>query len=227
VGEVRVIWFGERAALLRVGAGRVPAVARSLAGARLAGVIEIVPASETVQVVLSPEADAETVLSVAARVAAGALESPADDPPRTVTIPVCYDADLAPDLGAIARAAGLDASAAAALHASADYDVRFVGFSPGFAYLDGLPGPLHAPRLETPRPRVHAGSVGVAGGRTAVYPMATPGGWRLIGATPLRVFDPRREPASLLRPGDRVRFEPITRAEYEAGVAACGEAAGC
>jgi KipI family sensor histidine kinase inhibitor len=94
------------------------------------------------------------------------------------------------------------------LHAAATYQVYFLGFAPGFAYLGGLPAALHTPRLCTPRPLVPAGSVGIAGRQTGVYPLATPGGWRLIGRTSLVLFAPQRTPMSLLQPGDEVRFVP-------------------
>jgi inhibitor of KinA len=122
--------------------------------------------------------------------------------PRTVEIPVRYDG---PDLSDVARLCGLAERDVVALHAGADYLVYFVGFVPGFAYLGGLPEELAVPRLESPRKRVAAGSVGLAGNQTGIYPMETPGGWRLIGRTDLKMFDGR----SLLQTGDHVRFRPI------------------
>lgn len=137
-------------------------------------------------------------------------------PSRTREIPVCYGGELGPDLGDVAAAAGLSPEETVAAHAAAAYSVGFLGFMPGFAYLSGLPAKLAVPRLAAPRRAVPAGSVGIAGPQTGVYPVASPGGWRLIGRTPLVMFDPAREPMSYLGLGDLVRFKPISVEEYEA-----------
>lgn len=134
---------------------------------------------------------------------------------RTVEVPVCYEGESAPDLADVARHAGLSIADAVALHSAATYRVAFLGFSPGFAYLLGLPPRLAMPRLPAPRLAVPAGSVGIAGGQAGLYPRATPGGWRLVGRTPLSLFDAAREPAALLRPGDAVRFVPVSHGELE------------
>jgi len=132
--------------------------------------------------------------------------------PRLVEIPVCYGGEHGPDLEAVAGHCGLAPAEVIARHAAGQYTVDFLGFSPGFAYLSGLDPRLATPRLEVPRRRVPAGSVGIGGSQTGVYPFATPGGWRLIGRTSLKLFDPEREPLSLLAIGDRVRFVPATGA---------------
>ena len=128
---------------------------------------------------------------------------------RTVEIAVRYGGDEGEDLGDVARACGMREDEAIALHAGATHVVAFVGFLPGFAYLDGLPERLHRPRRAQPRARVPAGSVAVAGAQSAVYPFDSPGGWHIIGRTAQRMFDPEREPAALLQPGDCVRFVPV------------------
>ncbi|MFI5360996.1 MAG: 5-oxoprolinase subunit PxpB [Elusimicrobiota bacterium] len=137
-------------------------------------------------------------------------------PERVREIPVCYGGEFGPDLGDVADAAGLSPAAAAAVHAEAEYTVCFFGFMPGFAYLSGLPAPLAVPRLSVPRGTVPAGSVGIAGPQTGVYPVSSPGGWRLIGRTPLPLFDPAREPMSYLSLGDRVRFKSIPPERFKA-----------
>ena len=134
---------------------------------------------------------------------------------RTVEVPVCYEGDCAPDLDDVARHAGLVPPEVVALHSGAAYRVAFLGFSPGFAYLLGLPPRLATPRLPAPRLTVPAGSVGIAGAQAGLYPRATPGGWRLVGRTPLPLFEAGRDPASLLRPGDAVRFVPVGREEFD------------
>lgn len=134
---------------------------------------------------------------------------------NTVTIPVCYDGEFGPDLADVAAHNGISTEDVVRLHSSASYLVYFLGFSPGFAYLGGLPEALHTPRLATPRKHVVAGSVGIAGGQTGVYPIDSPGGWRLIGRTPVPMFDPLASSPTRLQPGDAVRFEAIDRATFE------------
>lgn len=132
--------------------------------------------------------------------------------PRTVEIPVAYGGEYGPDLEAVAALTGHTLDEVVALHSGAEYLVYFLGFSPGFPYLGGLPESIAAPRLETPRRRVPAGSVAIGGQQTGVYPMASPGGWRIIGRTPLRLFEPEADPPALLQMGDHVRFVAIERA---------------
>jgi len=134
---------------------------------------------------------------------------------RSVEIPVCYDLELAPDLARIAEQTSLEQTQVVELHSSATYTTACIGFLPGFPFLAGLPAKLQAPRLATPRTRVLAGSVAIAGGQAGIYPLDSPGGWNVIGRTPLRLFDARLNPPALLRPGDRVRFRPITRNEFD------------
>jgi KipI family sensor histidine kinase inhibitor len=132
-----------------------------------------------------------------------------------VTIPVCYEAEFGPDLADVSAHTGLSVEEVVRLHSDAIYQVCFLGFTAGFAYLGGMPKSLHTPRLATPRRSVTAGSVGIAGGQTGIYPAETPGGWRLIGRTPLRMFDPQAQPATRLQAGDVVRFTRIDAAEFE------------
>jgi len=136
--------------------------------------------------------------------------------PRQMEIPVCYGGEFGPDLADVCAIHGLTPAQAIELHASAEYLVYFLGFVPGFAYLGGLPEELVTPRLATPRRRVPRGSVGIAGDQTGVYPFATPGGWRLLGRTPIAMFRSDRDGLSLLSIGDRVRFTPITAERFAA-----------
>jgi len=133
---------------------------------------------------------------------------------REIEIPTCYGGEFGPDLNDVATLHGLTPAQAIELHASVAYLVYFLGFVPGFAYLGELPEALAMPRLATPRRIVPAGSVGIAGNQTGVYPFATPGGWRLIGRTPIAMFRPDRSDMSLLSIGDRVRFTPISAARF-------------
>ena len=138
---------------------------------------------------------------------------PAGDP---IIIPVCYGGEFGPDLAALCARAGISEEAFINTHTSASYRVATLGFAPGFAYIGELEEKLRAPRLETPRPRVSAGSVGVAGAFTGIYPLPSPGGWNLIGRTPLTLFDPSREHPFLLAPGAAIRFEAIDAAAFTA-----------
>jgi KipI family sensor histidine kinase inhibitor len=128
---------------------------------------------------------------------------------RLVEIPVIYGGDDGPDLEAVARAHDLTPRAVIQLHSQAEYGVYMIGFTPGFPYLGGLDERIATPRRESPRTLVPAGSVGIAGQQTGIYPLASPGGWQIIGRTALDLFDPARVPPSLLAPGDRVRFVPV------------------
>jgi len=134
--------------------------------------------------------------------------------PGRVEIPVCYGSEFGPDLAEVSKLHGMTEKQTIELHASVEYLVYFLGFVPGFAYLGDLPKDLVTPRLASPRKRVPAGSVGIAGNQTGVYPFATPGGWRLLGRTPVKMFRAENDGLSLLSIGDRVRFTPISRERF-------------
>jgi KipI family sensor histidine kinase inhibitor len=150
----------------------------------------------------------------------GEARGSAADRPDTdtspVEIPVCYGGDFGPDLDALAAHTQLDACDVVARHARAEYRVAMLGFMPGFPYLLGLDAALHAPRRASPRTRVPAGSVAIGGAQTGIYPRELPGGWQLIGRTPLTLFDAARPRPALLRPGQRVRFRAIEAGEFAA-----------
>jgi inhibitor of KinA len=135
---------------------------------------------------------------------------------REVRVPTCYGGEFGSDLEDVAQLHGMTPAEIIELHSSVTYVVYFLGFVPGFAYLGILPEALVTPRLATPRPSVPPGSVGIADNQTGIYPLATPGGWRLIGRTPIAMFRPDRENMSYLRIGDRVRFTPVSIPEFRA-----------
>lgn len=184
-------------------------------------IIDVVPAYDTVTVVYDPlllgsshrgEKTAALPYEAAAAFIEPLLQLPtaADGTAaRTVDIPVCYGGEYGPDLAECAVRSDISEEAFVALHAGGKYEVAMIGFMPGFPYLTGLPEALAQPRRPSPRSRVPAGSVGIAGGGTGIYPLASPGGWQLIGRTPLRLFDPGRAEPFLLRAGDTLRFLPI------------------
>lgn len=139
----------------------------------------------------------------------------AGDVLRTIEVPVCYEAEFAPDLAEVAALSKVTVDEAIALHSAGDFRVLMIGFAPGHAYMGGLDPKLAVPRRSSPRAIVAAGSVAIANDQTVIYPYAISGGWSIIGRTPLAVFDAERQEPSLFAAGDRVRFKPITRAEYQ------------
>ena len=134
---------------------------------------------------------------------------------RIFEIPVCYGGEYGPDLELIAKNAGLSEEEVIKIHSGTDYLIYMLGFLPGFTYLGGLDERIHTPRLPNPRIRIEAGSVGIGGSQTGIYPLDSPGGWNLMGKTPVRTYDPNRDPAILVEAGDYIRFVPIDEDEYK------------
>lgn len=177
------------------------------------GLLDLIPAYRTLLVVYDPLAITHDALRERLRAMerTAASITPAA---RLITIPVAYGGEFGPDLPAVAAHTGFSEAEVVARHTAGAYLVYFLGFSPGFPYLGGLDPALATPRLPEPRLRVPAGSVGIAGGQTGVYPEATPGGWQLIGRTPVRLYDPEAADPFLLRAGDELRFRAIDADEF-------------
>jgi inhibitor of KinA len=135
--------------------------------------------------------------------------------PRTVEIPVCYGGDFGPDIEHVANFHGLEVEDVVAIHTRIPYRVYMIGFTPGYPFMGGLPESLHTPRLETPRTLVPEGSVGIANDQTGIYPVASPGGWQLIGRTPLKLFSPDKENPFLFKTGDNLKFVPVSVDAFE------------
>ncbi len=219
----RVEWVGDRSLLIRVGEGisrechsRVFSLFHLLTSRKPDHIRSIHPAYDSLLLTFdpaaaSPDETAEMVGSLIRQKGAVVLPEP-----RTVEIPVCYEGEMAPDLRDVAAHSGRTVEEVIRLHSGAEYLVYFLGFSPGFPYLGNLPKELATPRLKTPRLKVPAGSVAIGGSQTGVYPVDSPGGWRLIGRTPLPLFSPEKNPPTLLQMGDRVRFVPIRMKEFDA-----------
>lgn len=205
---------------------RVHAAARSLRHARLAGVVDIASAYATLLLrfdcnVIAWERMRQQV--VAALAADTTFAQASSDTTRgIIEIPVCYGGAYGTDLDSVAVQARLTPAEVIALHTASIYTVAMLGFAPGFPYLLGLDPRLHVPRRTEPRTRVPAGSIAIGGAQTGVYPSELPGGWQLLGRTPLVLFDPAREPACLLVPGDKVRFCAIDQREFAAQQAVHG-----
>jgi KipI family sensor histidine kinase inhibitor len=209
-----VVEFGD-AIDVRVNA-RVRVLQRALAAGACRGIVESVPTYRSLIVHYDPMVLPREALEALITETAGRLPEGSPESFRTIEIPVMYGGEAGPDLADVAAIAGMDEGAVVDLHAGGEYLVFMLGFMPGFPYLGGLPAAIATPRLATPRTHVPAGSVGIAGAQTGIYPMDSPGGWRLIGRTPVRLFDARESPPALFEAGDRVRFVPVGRAAYDA-----------
>lgn len=206
---------------------------QKLQSSMIPGVIELAPAYTSVAVFFDPIAVAKAAepshevfdwlaARVRAAVAAAADRGRRRGSPRPgvrlVEVPVCYDPEFALDIDDVARQANISQSEVIRLHSSAEYRVACIGFVPGFPFLAGLPKNLATPRRSVPRKEILAGSVGIGGAQTGIYPLRSPGGWNLIGRTPLKLFDPTKNPPALLRAGDRVRFRAIAREDFDASI---------
>lgn len=205
---MRIIPLGDSAVTIQLSSpDRARAVAGALKTQQLPGVIDALAAFAGVTVYYdSAELKYCHLCDWIKKLAHAMSEEPALEDSRSVEIPVRYGGDAGPDLADVSRAAGLSVAEVIALHQATEYVVLAVGFMPGFAYLGGLPDVLQTPRRRTPRTIVPAGSVGIGGMYTGVYPFASPGGWNLIGQTDAVLFDPNRSSAALFQVGQRVRF---------------------
>lgn len=190
---------------------------RQLEAAVIPGIVELAPAYTTVGVFFDPaRAGFDEVKTAIEQVLQEAEPArPRAGTARTIEVSVCYDDEFAPDLREVAWHTGLSAQEVVRRHSAAMYRVNCVGFTPGFPYLSGLPDELATPRRDSPRKEIPAGAVAIGGTQTGIYPRKSPGGWNIIGRTPLSLFEVKREPPSLLQAGDRVRFRRISREEFE------------
>ena len=194
----------------------VAALNARVQAAKIPGVGETVPAFASLMITYDPlVTDYETVAAALQKLAEAPDADSTAESGKLVTIPVCYGGDFGPDLPFVAKHAGLTEQEVIALHAGRDYRIYMLGFLPGFPYLGGLDERLFTPRLPTPRTAIPAGAVGIGGEQTGIYPIASPGGWQLIGRTPLKLFDPAAGTLPYAA-GDRIRFIPITRTEFDA-----------
>lgn len=195
---------------------QVASMTTLLESAGLTGVRELIPTYRAIMVCYDPFAtDFELLASKIERLARRAHKTTIAHEIRRVTIPVCYGGDFGPDLQNVAHFHGISTDEVIELHAAPTYLIYMLGFTPGFSYLGGMDRRIATPRLDNPRTLIPGGSVGIAGAQTGIYPIDSPGGWQLIGRTPLDLYRPDREPPVLLRAGYRITFRPIDRAEYD------------
>lgn len=194
---------------------KVYALDHKIAEKKLSGIVETVPSYCTLTVYYRPERlDGEKLRRMLSDMSMQ-LTAQGQQDKIIVEIPVAYGGEYGPDLAFVAKHAGLSEDEVIRLHSQPDYLIYMMGFQPGFPYLGGLPEALHTPRLTTPRTRIPAGSVGIAGGQTGAYPLESPGGWQLIGRTPVKLYDPTASSPILLDAGQYVRFAPISSDEFE------------
>ena len=220
--DFRIVPAGDSALLVEFDAridpvinARAIALAEAIHAASIAGIRDVVPTYHSTAVFFDPLRTNYGALidrlEREARRAVGALT----EPPAPIRIPVCYGGDLGPDLSGVASFAKMSEEDVAAVHSSACYRVFMLGFVPGFAYMGRVDARIAAPRHPTPRVRVPQGSVGIAGAQTGIYPAETPGGWQLVGRTPVKPFDASRREPFLFKAGDAVQFVPIDHVEYD------------
>ena len=221
--EPRYLPAGDRSLVVEFGneisedvSGMVRRFSLALARYAIPGVGEVVPTYRSVAVYFDPLAVrgpdlVEELRAMQARIME--FELP---PARTVRVPTVYGGEYGPDLVDVAAHNGITPAEVIAVHTAGTYLIYMLGFTPGFAYLGGLPERIACPRLANPRERIPAGSVGIAGSQTGIYPIDSPGGWRLIGRTPLRLYDPTMDPPVLLQAGDHLQFFSINEAEFDA-----------
>jgi len=217
--SARYLVAGDKALVVEFGSGidpgtnaRVQGLYRSLLSDPIPGVVETIPTFRSLLVSYDPVLIGFNELVT--RIQAVEAKPHETSPVRRVVIPTVYGGDFGPDLDFVAHHNHLSVEEVIRLHVSGDYLVYMIGFTPGFPYLGGLPRAIATPRLKVPRTLVPAGSVGIAGEQTGVYPIESPGGWHLIGRTPLKLYDPVRENPVLLEPGDSVRFEQIDEERF-------------
>ncbi len=221
--DLRLLPVGEAALLVEFGREiddqineRVQALAGLLVQRGYPWLVDLTPAFASLLVCYDPLKIEFCELCALVRQELAAIADTGAAERRVVEIPVCYEDEFAPDMADMERLTGLSREEIIALHSGRDYKIYMLGFLPGFAYLGGLDDRIAAPRLDSPRVRIEPGSVGIGGAQTGVYPLASPGGWRLIGRTPLDLYDPRREEPVFYQAGDYIRFRPVGRAEFDA-----------
>jgi KipI family sensor histidine kinase inhibitor len=178
------------------------------------GILGTVPTYRSVLVYYDPLVISYAELESRLRELEGTLGDREAETPKMLEIPTVYGGEYGPDLGVVAENNGLSEAEVIRIHSGSDYLVYMMGFTPGFAYLGGMSEKIATPRLQTPRPAIPAGSVAIAEQQTGVYPIESPGGWQLIGRTPVQLFEPSREPPVMVEPGDYLRFVPVDESEY-------------
>ena len=213
---------GEGALTVHLGDGIDPAINRrvtalqgAIGSAGLRGITDLIPAYADLTVCYDCTVISAKALQRQLRRLLDSLSVAGQDRRRVFRLPVCYGGDYGPDLDFVCHHSGLSAQEVIALHSAPDYLIYMLGFLPGFAYLGGLDDRIKTPRLQNPRTKIHAGAVGIGGEQTGIYPLSSPGGWRLIGTTPVKPYDPERDEPILYSAGDYIRFVPIDKETFD------------
>ena len=193
---------------------RIKATVQLMREQHIEGVLDVIPAFCSLLINYDPRVISYSEITKRMRKLLKVETKAEDEKKKVFEIPVCYGGKYGPDLAYIAEHAGMTEEEVIALHSSKDYLIYMLGFLPGFCYLGGLDERLHTPRLATPRIKIDAGSVGIGGSQTGIYPMDSPGGWQLMGMTPVKTYDPEREVPILVEAGDYIRFVPVDEEEY-------------
>lgn len=220
--NIRILTAGDSSLLVEFGKEisteinrKITATVQMMKEQHIEGVVDVIPAFCSLLInydprVISYEEIKERMQNIVKLdVQAGAQSR------RIYEIPVCYGGEYGPDIQNIAEHAGLSQEEVIKIHSSRDYLIYMLGFLPGFTYLGGLDERIHTPRLANPRIKINAGSVGIGGSQTGIYPLDSPGGWQLMGMTPVKTYDPKREKPILVEAGDYIRFVPVDEAEYK------------
>ncbi len=220
--KIRILTAGDSSLLVEFGKKISPEINRKITAAvqmmkeqHIEGVVDVIPAFCSLLINYDPrvvtygEIKERIQKIVRLEVKTGEVRK------RIFEIPVCYGGEYGPDLGNIAEHAGLSEEEVIEIHSSRDYLIYMLGFLPGFTYLGGLDERIHTPRLANPRIKINAGSVGIGGSQTGIYPLDSPGGWQLMGMTPVKTYDPGRENPILVEAGDYIRFVPVDEQEYK------------
>ncbi len=219
--NIKILTAGDSALLVEFGKEinedinrKITAVVKMIKEQRIEGIVELIPSFCALVIQYDPRVISYDEMKNRVK---GILEldiTLGENGKRIFEIPVCYGGEFGPDIETIAQNAGLSVEKVIQIHSSRDYLIYMLGFLPGFCYLGGLDERIHTPRLTNPRLKINAGSVGIGGSQTGIYPLDSPGGWQLMGMTPVKTYDPEREVPILLEAGDYIRFIPVDEEEY-------------
>ena len=182
---------------------------------KIKGIIETVPTYRSIMVHYDPGVIPYKKLIARLKALTGKMDKVEIPPSDVLEIPVLYGGEMGPDLAFVAQNAGISEDEVVKIHTSTEYLIYMLGFTPGFTYLGGMSDKIATPRLQQPRVKIPAGSVGIAGKQTGVYPIDSPGGWQLIGRTPVKMYDPDREVPILPQAGQYIKFKAVSQAEYD------------
>lgn len=219
--NIKILTAGDASLLIQFGNeispeinSKITSTVKLMKEQQIEGVVDIIPAFCSLLINYDPRVISYTEITKRMKRLLK-IEIKADEMvKKVIEIPVCYGGEYGPDLKTIAENAGLSEEEVIEIHASKDYLIYMLGFLPGFCYLGGLDERIHTPRLANPRLKINAGSVGIGGSQTGIYPVESPGGWQLMGMTPVKTYDPKREEPILLSAGEYIRFVPVSEEEY-------------